>query len=321
MQLVSVIIPVYNAMPFFKETMTCVIEQTYSNIEIIIIDDGSTDESLHYLESLSLPNLVVKHNKGKGACAARNYGMELATGDYIQFLDADDLLDKDKLQIQVEALDKNRSGIGVCSTKHFYDSIDNGKITDHEFLFTTSNTKDFLLNLYGSDGKTHNMVGTSAWLTPKALIEKAGPWDETLSKDQDGEFFCRVVAAGTQVIYTPEVLNYYRKHIKGTNIANQRQKRHLESQLKALYSKSQQFIGLEQTDGYKKAMALQYKIIAINAYPEFKALSKQAIHLSKTFGGSNYLPVLGGKIIEIVKRKMGWRTAKLLSYWVHKIGY
>lgn len=305
-------------MPFLKETMEALNEQAYQNVEIIVVDDGSSDQSLNYLNSLNWPNLVVKLNEGKGACAARNYGLQLAKGDYIQFLDADDILEKNKLKLQVEALSNNKNSIAVCSTMHFFDNIDNGKITDKEFLYTTDNPKAFLLNLYGADGKSHNMVQTSAWLTPKSLIDKIGSWNEQLSKDQDGEFFCRVVTSANKVIYTSNTLNYYRKHINGDNIGNQKKRIHIKSLLQALYSKSQQFNGLESSTAYKKAMALQYKIIAIEAYPEHKDLSKEALRLSTTFTKSNYLPVLGGRIIELVKHTLGWRIAKSLSYWVHK---
>jgi glycosyltransferase involved in cell wall biosynthesis len=314
---VSVIIPSYNAMSFIQTTMDSVFEQTYSNIEIIVIDDGSCDGTYDYLESITQGVIVLK-NKGKGACAARNYGLEISTGEYIQFLDADDLLSVDKIEAQVKALQHQNKSIAVCNTKHFYTSIDQGKITDQEHLFTTSDTKSFLLNLYGANG-TPNMVQTSAWLTPKELIEIAGPWDESLSKDQDGEFFCRVVSKADKVIYVPNVLNYYRKHVLGKNIANQKQKKHLESQLKAIDSKYEQLKSLKGSDAFKAAFSLQYKWIAIDAYPEFKDVSKKALQTSEILGGSNYVPVLGGKIIETTKSIFGWRAAKLLSYWVHKI--
>ncbi|BAO76192.1 glycosyltransferase family 2 protein [Winogradskyella sp. PG-2] len=321
MNKVSVIIPLYNAMPFFKETIDSVLRQTQDNLELIVIDDGSTDGALEHLEALNLPNLIITSNKGKGACAARNYGFQLSSGDYIQYLDADDLLSETKIETQVNLLKNNPKSIAVCSTKHFYNTIDNGKITDRPFLESTNNPKELLLNLFGADGKTQNMVQTSAWLTPRTLIEEAGPWDERLKKDQDGEFFCRVVTKAENVLYSPTVLNYYRKHVGGSNIASQKKRIHLESQLKALNSKAKQFSGLEKTQAYNNAMALQYKVLAINAYPKFKDFAKVCLNRSSEYGGSKYLPVLGGRIIEIIKTILGWKIAKSFSYWVHKIDF
>lgn len=317
--LVSVIIPCYNALPFLKETLTSVFYQSYPNIEVIVIDDGSTDGSYEYVESLNKSHLTLVKNKGKGACAARNYGLKLATGVYIQFLDADDLLSADKIEAQVRQLEQYPSRVAVCSTVHFYEDPKDGKIVDQNFMLNTNQPQDFLLKLYGGDGSHHNMVQTSAWLTPRALIEKAGFWDETLSKDQDGEYFCRVVMASDGVCYAPDVFNYYRKHVGGQNIANQKQLKHLESQLKAIEAKAKYLNPFVNTQAYKNAFALQYQLLAINAYPQFKSIYKIAINKSQALGGSGHLPVLGGAIIEYIKGLLGWRAAKMLSHWVHEI--
>ncbi|MGB3545569.1 MAG: glycosyltransferase family 2 protein, partial [Saprospiraceae bacterium] len=307
-KLVSVIIPVFNSVLFIEETINSVFNQTYPNLEVILIDDGSTDGSLNYLKNLNKGNVTIMQNSRNGACAARNYGYKLSNGHYIQFLDADDILSPNKIELQVCALENNPNSIAVCNTMHFYDTIDNGVVTDWDFLYTTSNTEKFLLNLYGANGKT-NMVQTSAWLSPKYLLDKVGLWDETLTKDQDGEYFCRAVAQADQVIYVPETMNYYRKHIHGSNIANQRQRHAVESQFRALNSKANHFKKLKHTASFKNAMALQYKIVAIDAYPHFKDISNKAIAKVHKYGGSNYEPVLGGKIIEAIKSIFGWRAA------------
>jgi glycosyltransferase involved in cell wall biosynthesis len=315
--LVSVIIPCYNSLAYIAETIDSVFNQSYKAIELIVVDDDSTDGSFEYLSGLAKQNLTVVRNPKKGACAARNHGLHLAQGHFVQFLDADDLLSSNKIELQVKALKKYHGAIAVCNTKHFYDTTDNGKITDSEFLYSTENTEEFLLNLYGAFGE-QNMVQTSAWLAPKSLLDSSGPWDEMLSKDQDGEYFCRVVTRASRVIYVPGVLNYYRKYVRGSNIASQKQREHIESQFRALDSKSRQFKKLYATKAYNKAMALQYKVLAIEAYPAFKDISYQCIAISKGYGDSSYLPVLGGKIIESFKYIFGWRAAKSISIFVHK---
>jgi glycosyltransferase involved in cell wall biosynthesis len=316
---VSIIIPCYNALPFLKETLSSVFQQTYTNIEVLAIDDGSADGTLDYLKSLKQTNLKVYSNKGKGACAARNYGLKLAQGDFIQFLDADDLLSPAKIEEQVQLLKKNPNRVAVCSTVHFYEEPNQGKIVDQAFMFSTDQPHEFLLKLYGSDGLHYSMVGTNSWLTPKAIIETAGYWNESLSKDQDGEFFCRVLMASGGVVYTPNVLNYYRKHRSGTNIANKKERRHVDSQLAALKSKIKSLKAFEHSEAYKNAFALQYKLLAIDAYPEFREVYRQAWQQSQFFGGSSYLPVLGGRIVELIKTIFGWRFAKLLKQKINAL--
>ena len=315
---VSIIIPCFNALPFIKTTLDRVLHQSYRNIEIIVVDDGSTDGTLNFLNTLDRSKLIVKSNKGKGACAARNYGLELATGDYIQFLDADDFFSSEKLDEQVKLLEPDKSKISVCNTVHFQNLPENGIITDSEFLYSTDNPTAFLLNLYGAKGE-HSMVQTSAWLTPIELINKAGCWDESLHKDQDGEFYCRVVMQSKGIVYAPNSLNYYRKHSGGSNIANQKEKKYIESQLRALNSKKEQLSFASETEEFKNAFALQYKIIAINAYPQFKDIYQQSIETSKALGGSSYSPVLGGKLIEIVKFTFGWKFAKKFRQLLHLV--
>ncbi|RRO24656.1 glycosyltransferase family 2 protein [Flavobacteriaceae bacterium 14752] len=318
-KLVSVIIPNFNGLPFLNETIRSVQKQSYEKLEVIIVDDNSTDDSLDFLNSIDDNRFSVYKNLGKGACAARNYGLELASGEYIQFLDADDLLSTDKIEKQVDLLKKYPNRVAVCSTMHFYDNPENGKIVDRDFMFSTNQPEDFLLKLYGGNGEHHNMVQTNAWLTPKSILNKVGKWDESLSKDQDGEYFCRVVLASEGVCYSAEALNYYRKHVGGSNIANQKQRKNIESQLKALNAKANHLKKFADSQVYKNAFALQYKLLAINAYPKFKDVYKIANQQSKTHGGSKHLPALGGRIIESIKQVFGWRLAKQVSYWIHKV--
>lgn len=317
MDKVSIIIPCYNSMPFLKETLVSVFDQTHQNIEIIVIDDGSSDGSFEYVEDLKHDNLILKKNIGKGACAARNYGYQLSTGNYIQFQDADDLLDADKVEKQVKVLQKHPDCVAVCSTSHFYDRPEDGKIVDQPFMFSTDHPHEFLLKLYGGDGTNHNMVQTSAWLTPRHIIEKVGLWDESISKNQDGEFFCRVAMHSKGIRYVADTLNYYRKHPKGKNIGNLGTRKHRESELRVAEIREEQLFDYHETKEFKNAFALQYQLIAINSYPKYKDISAIAAKKVEELGGTNHLPVLGGKIIETIKQLFGWRAAKMIWYWLH----
>lgn len=316
-KLVSVIIPNYNSINFIKETLDSVFDQSYENIEIIIVDDGSTDGSFEYIDNLNRANLKLVKNLMKGACSARNQGLLLAMGDYIQFLDADDLLQQNKIEVQVELLENYDNCVAVCSTKHFYGDISKSIVADTHFLYSTNKPLEFLLNLYGADGKQYGMVAQHSWLAPKQVIDRAGFWDESLIKDQDGEFFCRVVMASKGVCYARNTVCYYRKHKKAGSISSGKSSKHLMSQLQSLNSKEAQLAIAKDTQAYKNAMGLQYKIIAIDAYSEHKAIFDTAINKVKYFGGSSYEPVLGGRVIESVKHIFGWRTAKAFSQYIH----
>src|SRR5690606_29942373 len=99
----------------------------------------------------------------------------------------------EKIEKQVDFLEKHPNKIAVCNTKHFYNNPATGMITDQAFLYSTNDGAQFLLNLWGGNERDHSMIGQHAWLTPRRIIKTAGGWNEGLLKDQDGEFFARVV--------------------------------------------------------------------------------------------------------------------------------
>lgn len=319
MFLVSIIIPLYNAVSFLEDTLQSVLQQSYKNIEVIVIDDDSTDGSFELAKKFESTTVKVEKNIGKGACAARNYGFALSKGDYIQFLDADDLLSTNKIESQVKALNGSQNQLAVCNTIHFYDTPDTGICTDVDYVFSTETPEELFIKLWGGLDANMNMIQTSAWLTPRALIEVAGPWNEQLAKDQDGEFFARVGLQSQGIIYVPESKNYYRKHIKGSNIAAQKQRKHIESNLMATDLKADYLFEKLKSKEARKAIASQYKWVAMEAWPIFPKITSMALKKCEDLGGSNFSPVLGGQIIEWIKFNFGWKLAKQVSYYVHKI--
>src|SRR2546422_9664166 len=110
MPAVSIIIPCFNAEPFLIEAIESVFRQTYRDFEVIVIDDGSTDNSRAVIESLGA-HARIESGPNRGASAARNRGTQLAKGDFIQYLDADDLLTPDALSRRVETLRQTNSDV------------------------------------------------------------------------------------------------------------------------------------------------------------------------------------------------------------------
>ncbi|MEZ6146240.1 MAG: glycosyltransferase [Planctomycetaceae bacterium] len=116
--LVSIIIPCYNAAEFVAEAIESAAGQTYGNVEVIVIDDGSTDESVDVLRSFG-DRIRWETGPNRGACAARNRGLELAQGEIVQFLDSDDLLHPGKLDIQVPLLSIRQNTLCYCHGDQF----------------------------------------------------------------------------------------------------------------------------------------------------------------------------------------------------------
>jgi hypothetical protein len=162
-------------------------------------------------------------------------------------------------------------------------------------------------------------IAVHAYLTPAELIKQVGNWNEELHKDQDGEFFARVILASQGIIHVPEVKCYYRKYLNNNNISSQKKRIHIESNFEAINLKTNYLLASEDSKKTRYALATQYKHVAIEAWPNHKDITKKALIKCNNLGGSKYLPVLGGKIIEIIKQLFGWRIAKSLSFYIHKI--
>lgn len=316
---VSVIIPVYNAENYIVETINSVLDQTYPNIEIIIIDDGSKDNSYAISKGFTSKKLIVRQQKNSGASAARNHGLSIATGDYIQFLDADDLLSPDKIASQIQQLDQLKDYISICSTIHFSDSknLKDLKPSSYEdpFLKFSANPADFLVNLWGGNTVYGSMVSIHAWLTPKKIIDKSGPWDEHLTYDDDGEYFARILLNAKGVAYSERGYCYYRKQ-KVNTLSDLNSKERLKSMLISSLLKKE--LLLKHVDSYPAKLAI-YKIltgVALKCLPKYYQLYKIAINALPKIEPKNYVPSIGGPITQQLVRIFGWRTIRVIQYYL-----
>lgn len=206
---VSVIIPVYNASKYIDKCISSVVNQSYPNIEIIVIDDGSTDSSLDIANKYKSNAVKIISQTNKGAAAARNAGLQIATGEYIQFLDADDILEKQKIEIQIGVLQKYNypsNVVASCGWKHLKDTVyevnDNQKKVWHTYQKPIEILKDF--------ATVPCCLPHSVYLTPLKLIHEIGGWNEKLSKNDDGEFFARILEKTEKLIFCPNSYSFYR---------------------------------------------------------------------------------------------------------------
>ncbi len=208
--MVSIFIPLYNAEKYLSECLDSVINQTYKNIEIIIVNDGSTDDSLFiaesYVERYSFIKVYSQENSG--AASARNRAFQLSGGEYIQYIDADDLLHPDKIRLQVEKLIEMQIRtlcFGRC--EYFYNDKQNILKRDlNIYHHNDFDAYDFLNTMW----LNAEALPPLSYLVHRSLIETVGGWNEELSNNDDGEFFARVIVASQHIVFIPESISYYR---------------------------------------------------------------------------------------------------------------
>jgi glycosyltransferase involved in cell wall biosynthesis len=205
--LVSILIPAYNAEDWIGDTIRSAVGQTWERKEIIVVDDGSTDETVEVARRFESQSVRVVRQNNQGAAAARNTAFSLCHGDYIQWLDADDLLPPRKIELQLAALRESDSKRILLSSPmaRFYYRTSNARIV-HNSLCESHSPTEWLLRSMNEN----LFIQPGTWLTSRELAEAAGPWDTRLLTNDDGEYFCRVLLASEGTRFVPEVGVFYR---------------------------------------------------------------------------------------------------------------
>jgi glycosyltransferase involved in cell wall biosynthesis len=322
MNLVSVILPVYNSAAYLERTINSVLSQTFSQLELIIIDDGSTDQSVEVANTYAhLPNVRLITQINAGAAIARNTGLKSAKGNYIQFIDAGDVISKDKIEKQVASLHGGFDKLAVCNYKIFTkeSELQTSSFPDQStFIFSSTNPQDFLINLWGGNGES-NFIQTNCWLVPKNLIDKAGVWRSYRCPDDDGEFFARVLLSSKGIIYTPGVYNFYHAVSGGVNqLSKSKNHKYLMNTLLTIELKHQYLLKKGYHPKISKAIASQYLMYAVDVYSSQPVLSKIAYRRYKRLNENAKIPVLGGPLVELSKYMFGWRITKRIKAFLGK---
>lgn len=206
--LVSVIIPTFNRSAVISEAIGSIIAQQYRPIELIIVDDGSTDETAGIIEKIrdtcaddESMHLQYIRQENAGAAVARNHGLRQCRGEFIQFLDSDDLLEPEKLARQVAMLDEEPE----CDV--VYGDWLMGADRESARLLTRSPESDMLIALLRG-----RWVPCFSYLWRRRAVLATGPWNEQLIVNDDFDYSARAAANGTRFLYSPGLTGLYRWH-------------------------------------------------------------------------------------------------------------
>ena len=304
--LISILIPAYNAERWIAETIRSALAQTWLRKEIIIVDDGSDDQTLAIARQFASKNVSVVTQENQGASTARNRALTLSQGEFIQWLDADDVLSPDKVakQIQASSRHNNKQTLLSCRWAYFYHRLDGAKFTPTS-LWCDLSPVEWLIRKMGQN--LHMPPAT--WLVTRELTEAAGPWDERLSLDDDGEYFCRVILASDAIQFVPEGKVFYRKSGFSSLSSWDHSLKKLESQLRSMQAHVAYVRSLENSERVRAACLNYLQIRFIHFYPEQIALIEQLQQLAATLGGRLDIPQLPWKY-SLMQKILGWTVTK-----------
>ena len=306
---VSILIPCHNAGRFVRATLESAFAQSWPQCEVILVDDGSTDDSVRVAREFESRGLRLLTQPNRGAAAARNAALRAATGEFIQFLDADDLISPDKIAVQVDLLRARPAGtVATCAWGRFQADPATARFADDE-VFRNFTPVDFLVLA----GDTGAMMHPSCWLLPRAVAERAGPWDESLSLNDDGEYFCRVLLASAGMAYCPDGHSYYRSGLPGS-LSQQRGERARRSQFHSLELIAGHLCAAEDTSRTRRASANYFQRFIHDFFPAPADLMQQAAERVTALGGSTLAGPPMGPRTRLFAAVLGWKNVWRLKY-------
>jgi glycosyltransferase involved in cell wall biosynthesis len=291
-QLVSILIPAYNAEAYISDTLRSAIAQTWENKEIIVVDDGSKDKTFAVARQFESDRVKVVTQKNQGASATRNHAFSLSQGDYVQWLDADDLMAPEKTSTQMEAVERSGSKRTLISGAwaHFMHRPYRAEFLSsplwEDLQPAEWMTRKMELNIY---------MQTATWLVSRELAEAAGPWDTRLLGDDDGEFFDRVLLASNGTRFVKESRVYYRQSGASSLSYIGHSNRKLEAQWLSMQLHIGYLRSLVDDDRVRAACVIYIRNWMGNFYPERLDIFRQAQELTKSLGGELQVPSLSWK--------------------------
>lgn len=289
--LVSILIPAYNAQNWLADTLRSALDQTWKRKEIIVVDDGSSDQTLAIARSFEREGVKVATQKNQGAAATRNAAFGLSSGEYIQWLDADDLLSPNKVARQLERLQAsgNRRMLASCGWGKFLYRYYRAQFVPTP-LWCDLNKAEWLVRKMGQN--LH--MQTATWLVPRELTEAAGPWNTALLGDDDGEYFCRVLMASDGVLFVPEARVYYRAAPNSLSYIGLSDRK-VVAQWRSMELHIDYVRSLEDTPRVRAACVQYLQTWSEHFYPERLDIFEKAQQKAQELGGELRVPPLSWK--------------------------
>lgn len=308
--------PAYNCETFVAEALESALAQSYPHIEIIVVNDGSTDTTAEQLDAFTSKGVKVITQSNLGQCAAANRAFQESSGTYIKFLDADDLIAPETIQAQLDALSDSTSHVASCRWGRFYGSNPEATAFNPEPNWKDMPPIDWLCTAFREGA---SMLQSGIWLVPRAVLERSGLWNEELSLINDFDFFFRVLLASEGVRFADSGKLFYRSGVAGS-LSSTFSATAARSAFSSLTLGTSALIEAEDSARTRQLCADVFQRWAYSFYPDHPEFSKLAEQNAESFGGSAE-PFPAGRSISTVAKLFGWRAAARMRALFYGLGW
>lgn len=261
---------------------------------------------MEVVKEFKAENLRVVTQTNQGAAAARNMALSLSSGDYIQWLDADDILDHDKIRVQLDSIGENANPHTLLSGAWGTFTYDPSRAEFHSTrLWADLSPVEWLTRKLGEN----LFMQTATWLVSRELTVAAGPWDTRQLSDDDGEYFCRVILASSGIQFVPEAKVYYRVSGGGTLCYIGQSHKKMEALWASMQAHVRYIRSLEDTESVRNACLKYLQVCSIYFYEIRPDIFSQAEQLATELGGELAAPKLSWKY-RWIQKLFGWGLAR-----------
>jgi len=305
--------PCHNAERYVGEAVESVLNQTYQNIELNLVNAGSTDRSGEVLERYEARGVKVVTERCGSASKARNRAFREARGEYIKFFDADDLISPEMIERQVERLSGRQNAVAMSEWGRFYDDDIKTFQPSPQSVWRDMKGVDWLVEAV-RDGQP--MMQAGMFLMPRKLAERAGPWNEELTLIDDFEYFCRLFSEAEEILLVANTTLFYRSGIWGS-LSAQKSKMARESECESILLGTSHLLRRRSDPEARLACANVCQHLIYDLYPKHPDLREKLKQRVSECGTPNIKPS-GGRYFQKLRPWIGWRLARRLQRAVGK---
>jgi hypothetical protein len=300
--------PAYHAGSYIGQAVASVIAQSYSNWELIIVNDGSTDQTEEEIKKLGDSRIKTFYQENAGQCAAANKAFSLSSGTLIKFMDADDLISPDFIREQVNVLQGRSNSIAFGSWGRFYnDDVSTFQLQTSPLDKHMAPAEWLIASMTGQQV----MLQCALWLIPRTLLNRSGLWNEALSLINDFEFIIRVLLQADELLFAKDAVLYYRSGT-GQSLSATTTLKGATSAFHSIDRGTQHLLNFENSPRVRAVAADCFQRFVFTFYPQYRELTNSAEQKVRELGGTTIAFPAGG-YTKTLAGLLGWKMAKKIK--------